>query len=222
MSTKMEGDERMQIETQKRKRAPFNLIAFSDCRNGVNGFAKDWYFWVPASFKPALDVGYNEYLDDEKTQALRDKRSHELYGVSHEALKKQIEANGDRLSDSEDHKRIMSFAIRYPVETQGEPPLYAFRETDSLESRSGHWYVQVEQALADTDERQGNVGFRLYARHRGAGAGEGVWVAKAWLATSQHEFVELLRTGRCAAIDLSDPLPDQDAAAGERPGAVAA
>ena len=47
----------------------------------------------------------------------------------------------------------MSFAIRYPVETQGEPPLYASRETDSLESRSGDWYVQVEQALVDTDER---------------------------------------------------------------------
>ena len=78
MSTKMEGDERLQIETQKRKRAPFNLIAFSDFRSGVNGFAKDWYFWVPVSFKSALDVGYNEYLDDEKTQALRDKRSNEL------------------------------------------------------------------------------------------------------------------------------------------------
>jgi hypothetical protein len=211
----------MQIETQKRKRVPVNLIAFPDSRNGVSGFAKDWHFWVPASFKPALDIGYNEYLDDEKTQALRDKRSQELYGVSHDMLKKRIEESGERLSESEDHKRIMSFAIRYPVETQGEPPLYAFRESDGLESRSGDWYVQVEQALADTDERQGNVGFRLYARNRDARAGEGAWIAKAWLATSQRDFAALLRTGRCDVIDLFQPFPDQAVAADER-GAAAA
>lgn len=212
----------MQIEHQKRKRVPFNLIEFSDIRNGVNGFAKDWYFWVSVSFKPALDIGYNEYLDDEKTQALRDKRSHELFGVSHDALKKRIEENGERLSDSEDHKRIMSFAIRYPVETQGEPPFYGFRETDSLESRSGDWHVQVEQALADTEERQGNVGFRLYARNRDAREGEGVWVAKSWWVTSQRDFAALLRTGRCDVLDLSNPFPEQRAEEGGGRGTVAA
>jgi hypothetical protein len=199
----------MQVESLKRRRVPFALAEFSARRNGVGGFAKGWYFWVSASFKPALDVGYNEYLDDDKTLALRDRRALELYGVTHDALKQRIAANGERLADSEAHRRIMSFAIRYPLETQGEPPLYAFREADSLESRSGDWSVQVEQALADTDERAGNVGFRLYARRRDAQADAGVWVARDWLMTSQRDFVELLRTGRCAVLDLSDRCPDQ-------------
>ncbi|WP_155016903.1 hypothetical protein [Burkholderia ubonensis] len=196
----------MQIDNQKRKRVPFNSVEFTDDRGGVSGFAKDWYFWVSASFKPALDIGYNEYIDDEKTQTLRDKKSHELFGVSHDELKNRIKASGKGLSDSDDHKRIMAFATRYLVETQGEPPLYSFRETDSLESRCGEWYVQVDQAIADTDDGQGNVGFRLYARNRDVQAGEGIWSLKSWLTTSQREFVELLRTGRCRVIDLSKPL----------------
>ncbi|WP_175700000.1 hypothetical protein [Burkholderia ambifaria] len=195
----------MQIDNQKRKRVPFDSVEFADARGDVDGFAKDWYFWVSASFKPALDIGHNEYIDDEKTQALRNKKSHELFGVSHDELKDRIKASGEGLSDSDDHKRIMAFAFRYLVETQGEPPLYSFRETDSLESRCGEWYVQVEQAIADADDRQGNVGFRLYARNHDAQAGEGIWVLKNWLATSQREFVELLRTGRCRVVDLSKP-----------------
>lgn len=195
----------MQIDNQKRKRVPFNSMEFADARGDVDSFAKDWYFWVSASFKPALDIGHNEYIDDEKTQALRNKKSHELFGVSHDELKDRVKASGEGLSDSDDHKRIMAFAFRDLVETQGEPPLYSFRETDSLESRCGEWYVQVEQAIADADDRQGNVGFRLYVRNHDAQAGEGIWVLKSWLAASQREFVELLRTGRCRVVDLSKP-----------------
>ncbi|WAS55390.1 hypothetical protein MK974_06330 [Burkholderia ambifaria] len=201
----------MQIDNQnqKRKRVPFNSVEFTDARGGVSGFAKGWYFWVSAPFKPALDIAHNEYIDDEKTQVLRNKKSHALFGVSHDELKERIKASGEGLSDSDDHKRIMSFAIRYLVETQGEPPLYGFRETDGLESRCGEWYVQVEQAIADADDKQGNVGFRLYARNHDAQAGEGVWVLESWLTVSQWEFVELLRTGRCRVVDLSKPLSVQ-------------
>ncbi|MGH8790537.1 MAG: hypothetical protein ACREYA_36480 [Cupriavidus necator] len=197
----------MQIEDQKRKRVPFDAIDFSDTRNGVGGFAKGWYFLVSDAFKPALDIGYNEYIDDEKTDALRNKRSLELFGLSHEELKKQIEEAGEKLSDSEEHKRVMSFAIRYGRETQGQPPLYNFRQTDSLESKTGEWYVQVEQAVADTEEKQGKVGFRLYARNHNPKAGEGIWLPQEWLSTSQRDFVDLLRSGRCKVIDLANPQP---------------
>ncbi|MCL2656127.1 MAG: hypothetical protein FWD62_01690 [Betaproteobacteria bacterium] len=208
------------IDDLQRERIPSVYIAFTDARNGVSGFAKDWYFWVPGEFKPALDIAYSEYIDEEKTLALRNKRSYELFGCSHDELKKRIEASYDEqkkqseaagekpgkklsLLDSEEHRQIMSYAIRYLLETQGEPPLYGFRETDSLESKSGEWYVQVEQAVADTEERQGNVGFRLYAKNRNRQACEGVWAAETWFSTSQSDFVELLRTGRCSVIDLA-------------------
>lgn len=199
----------MSIDNQKRKRVTFDSIEFTDIRGGVNGFAKDWYFWVSASFKPALDISHNEYIDDEKTQKLRDKKALELFGVSHNEIKNQIKESGERLTESDEHNQIMSFAIRYLAETQGEPPFYSFRETDSLESRCGEWYVQVGQATADTDDVHGTVDFRLYARNRSAQAGEPIWNLAARLIASQREFVELLRTGCCRAVDLSRPLSTQ-------------
>jgi hypothetical protein len=195
----------MQTKSQKRKRVPFRSIQFSDTRNGVKGFATDWYFWVSDAFKPALDIGFNEYMDDGKTALLRNKRANERFGVSHEELKRRIKASGENLLDSDDHNWIMSYASRYLLETQGEPPMYSFRETDGLESKSGEWYVQVEQAVADTEERQGNVGFRLYGRNRNPKSGEGIWIATSWQTASQRDFVDLLRTGRCSVVDLANP-----------------
>jgi len=192
----------MENENQKRTRVPFNSVEFTDTRDGASGFAKNWYFWVSNAFKPALDIGYNEYIHDKKTRALRDRRSYELFGVSHADLKKRIEAAGERLSDSDDHKRIMGFAVRYPIETQGEPPLYGFRQTDGLESRNGEWYVQAQQSVADTEEAQGKVDFQVFARVREPENGDGVWRATRWFTSLQKDFVELLKTGRCSVVDL--------------------
>lgn len=192
----------MLMENKKQKRIPFNSIDFSDTRNDIKGFAKDWFFWVHTSFKPALDIGHNEYIDDSKTTALRDKKSIELFGISHDELKRDIKQSGEKFSDDERHNKVMAYAIRYLQETEGNPPFYAFRETDSLESRSGKWYVQIGQAVADTDERQGNVGFKLFERGTDPQSGTKRWIERSWLVTSQHDFVLLLRSGRCAGVDL--------------------
>jgi hypothetical protein len=208
----------MENENQKRTRVPFNSVGFTDARDGASGFAKDWYFWVSDAFKPALDIGYNEYIHDKKTRALRDRRSYELFGVSHADLKKRIEAAGERLADSDDHKRIMGFAVRYPIETQGAPPLYSFRQTDGLESRNGEWYVQVQQSVADTEEVPGRVDFQVLARIREPENGEGAWRATRWLTTSQRDFVELLRTGRCSVVDLVTAQLDAKVEAGSSLG----
>ncbi|GAB6846610.1 hypothetical protein [Paraburkholderia kururiensis] len=191
----------MLIENQKRKRIPFKSINFSDTRGGVSGFAENWFFWVHTSFKNALDVGHNEYIDKAKTLALRDKKSFELFGLSHDALKREI---GNKYSDDKRHKQIMRYAIRYLEETEGSPPLYAFRETDGFESRSGEWYIQIDQASADTEEKEGNVGFKLYGRDIDPQPGSKKWIEKRWLTTSQKDFVLLLRSGRSAVVDLEN------------------
>jgi hypothetical protein len=187
-----------------RRRVPLASIEFTVTRNGVNGFAKDWYFWVSHSFKPALDVEYSEYIDENKTAVRRNRRSHELFGVSHDELKRQIKASGQLLADSKAHRQVMACAVRYLVETEGEPPLYCFREMDSLESQSGEWYLRVEHAVSDTAEKAGSVNFQLYARNDDLESCNGVWRAIESLTTSQQEFVNLLRSGRCKDLNLAD------------------
>lgn len=140
----------MLIENQKRKRIPFKSINFSDTRGGVSGFAENWFFWVHTSFKNALDVGHNEYIDKAKTLALRDKKSFELFGLSHDALKREI---GNKYSDDKRHKQIMRYAIRYLEETEGSPPLYAFRETDALKAVRENGIFRLIK-LAQTQKRK--------------------------------------------------------------------
>lgn len=203
------------IENESRKRLPLKWVAFSDILGDIDGYAKGWFFWVHKALKPALDIAHVEVIDKKKTSALRDKMSLQLFGVTHEDLKKQISASGEALGDSVEHKQIMAYSHKDLIETEGSPLLFAFRETDSVESRSGEWYIQVSQATPATEQKSGSVGFDLFVRNHDNEvlAGEnpkGVWNRKAWFSTTQRDFVELLKTGRCSVIDLDNPIFDPE------------
>ncbi len=199
-------------KTNSRGRYPLESIEFSDSRGEIHGYAKGWYFWVHAAFQDALDIRFTESIDKEKTASLREKMSLELFGMAHSDLKKSIEMSGNKLSSSEKHRKIMGFSVSDGgILTESATPQYEFRVTDGLESRSGTWYVQVDQT-AETDGAPGSIGFKLYSRNSPADAGETGWKMRAWLSTSQSDFVELLRSGRCAVIDLHNPPEFENAA----------
>jgi hypothetical protein len=186
----------MQVKTKEPKRPLLTSVEFTDTRNGVGGFAKGWFFWVPSAFKASLDVSTNEYIDEQQTLVIRDRMSHKLFGISHDDLKKRIKDSGEKLADNEDHKILMSYAARYSRETEGRPPLYSFREGDLLESRSGDWHVQIQTAIGDAKAEEGKIGFWLFR--------EGTpWHRNQMLETSPRDFVGLLRTGRCDVLDLT-------------------
>jgi hypothetical protein len=197
----------LSTKVTSRGRHPLKSIDFSDSKKEIRGYARNWYFWVHTAFYDALDIRITESIDKEKTAALRDKMSIELFGMTHFDLKKSIERSGKKLSDSKEHKKIMSFSVSDGgILTESATPQYEFRVTDGLESRSGIWYVQVDQT-AETDGAPGSIGFKLYSRLALSDEDGACWEMKAWLSTSQREFVELLRSGRCATIDLDNP-PD--------------
>jgi hypothetical protein len=197
--------ERPSMETGKVYRVPLTSIDFSGSRGETKGYAKGWYFWVHSAFQEALDIRVVELMDKEKTAALRDKKSLELFGVTHDALKRGIEASGKKIGDSKEHKQIMTFRVGDGGRlTESINPQYEFRVTDGLESRSGEWYVQVDQT-AETDGAPGSIGFKLYSRNCSPLSDEGTWTRRTWLSTSQQDFVTLLRTGRCSVIDLENP-----------------
>ncbi|WP_347469898.1 SWIM zinc finger family protein [Burkholderia stagnalis] len=199
-------------KTISRGRYPLESIDFSDSKGKIHGYAKGWYFWVHSAFQDALDIRFLESIDKEKTASLREKMCLELFGMTHSNLKKSIEMSGNKLSSSEKHRKIMGFSVSDGgVLTESANPQYEFRVTDGLESRSGTWYVQVDQT-AETDGAPGSIGFKLYSRNSSSGADETGWKMRTWLSTSQNEFVELLRSGRCAVIDLHNHPEFENAA----------
>lgn len=203
--------ETSQIETRKRQRVPLTSIAFTDCKGDIKGYAKGWYFWVHTSFQEALDIRRVEQIEKNATAALRDKKSLELFGVTHVDLKRRIEATGQKLGDSKEHKKIMTFTVSDGgCLTESTNPQYEFRVTDGVESRTGEWYLQVGQT-AETDGAPGSIGFNVYSRNHSPLSGEGIWIRRTWLSTSQRDFVALLQTGRCSVIDLENPPAFDDA-----------
>lgn len=199
-----------QIETGKRRRVPLTSIEFTDSKGEVKGYAKGWYFWVHSGFQEALDIRSIESIDKEGTAALRDKKSLELFGVTHGDLKRRIEAAGKKFGNSKEHKQIMTFTVSDGGRlTESTNPQYEFRVTDGLESRTGEWYVQVDQT-AETDGAPGSIGFKVYSRDHSPFPGEGIWTRQTWLSTSQREFAALLQTGRCSVIDLENPPKFED------------
>lgn len=200
-------------ESGKRKRVPLKWVSFGEVREGINGYAEDWFFWVHAAFKPALDIYHVEVIDKEKTATLREKMSLELFGITHAELKRRVSESGETLGDSDEHKQVMAYSRKDLIETEGLPLLFSFRQTDSLESRCGEWYVKISQAIPATDENPGSVGFDLFERnHHFSVKSSGVWQKKEWFNTTQRDFVDLLKTGRCSVIDLTAQLPELEVA----------
>ena len=80
------------------------------------------------------------------------------------------------------------------------PPLYQFRYSDSIESRSGKWYVQVQRATSDTHTTKGTVHVDLFCTET---ENPGLrWRKRDRYVLSQEDFVNLLRTGKCSLFSL--------------------
>ena len=124
--------------------------------------------------------------------------------MTHDDYKEKLKNEGVRIGDDECHQDIMKYAHKDLVETQGNPMLFSFRKSDSLESKCGKWSVQVDQAISDTKDKQGNVGLNLYERNLSPNPAhnQGIWKKVNWFNISQSDFVELLRHGKCPAINL--------------------
>jgi hypothetical protein len=197
-------------------------IDFTESRGDLNGFADGWFFFVYRSFKPALDIHYSEIIDAPKTLALRDRLSQKLGFESLAHMQQSIKASGKSLSASKDNKSVMQRSVKISIESQGNPPAFAFRESDTFESKCGNWAVQVAQAKPDTRAgrkkdaiSEGSVGFQLYARSPSGSSN--VWVESAWHICSQREFANLLRYGFMSGTDLratgtSDGIPPTEQA----------
>jgi hypothetical protein len=188
------------------KRIPASAIDFSDTRSSITGFARDWFFWVHQSFKPALDIAYSEVIDPVKTKTLRDSEARRRGFESLDDMQAKIRATGEALGDSETNAAVMKYAVRKPLESQGQPPIYRFRATDGFESRCGKWYVQISQATPDkigddeAESAEGSVGLNLYEANVSTDSSS--WVARGWHVISQGELVALLKTGKSGSIDL--------------------
>lgn len=195
------------------KRVPLHSVEFSDSKGDIRGYAKEWYFWVHESFRDALDIRITETIDKAKTAIARDKKSIELFGISHAELKLGIQASSKKLGSSKKHKQVMAVSVTDGGHlTESSQPWYEFRVTDGLESRSGEWYVQVDQT-AETDGAPQSVGFKLFSRNHSPNKGDGIWKRVTWISMPQAEFVSLLKTGRCSVIDLENPPEFEDTAA---------
>lgn len=130
------------------KRIPLESVEFSESINGIDGYAKGWFFLVSSAFRPALDI---------------------------------VQTKGW---------------------TEGVPPLYEFRYSDSIESRSGKWYVQVQRATSDTHTTKGSVDVDLFCTET---ENPGLrWRKRDRYVLSQEDFVNLLKTGKCSLFSLTE------------------
>jgi len=84
--------------------------------------------------------------------------------------------------------------------TEGAPPLYQFRYGDSIESRSGKWYVQVQSATSDTQTGRGSVDIGLYDSETDNPSLR--WRKRDQYTLAQEDFVSLLKTGKCNLFSL--------------------
>ncbi|MFP4895615.1 hypothetical protein [Paraburkholderia sp. EG304] len=192
------------------KRVPAGAIDFADHRGEIAGFARDWFFWVHQSFKPALDITYSEVIDPDKTKAIRDAEAQRRGYRSLEAMQASIKEAGETLGDSVENAAVMRYAVHKSFESQGMPPLYRFRATDGFESRCGRWYLQILQATedraGDDGPSTGGVGVQIYARS--TDDGNLPWSAHQWHSMSQAQFVELLKSGQNDTLSLLPDAPD--------------
>lgn len=192
----------------KRKRVPFKWIDFNVTHANINGYAKNWFFLVHKSFKPALDIRFVEIINKNKTILLRDAEARKHGFDSLAALQNALKIDGIAKKDSEEYQSIIKHTVHDLIETEGSPLLYAFRETDSLESMDGDWYLQVTQAIPSSTDNPGEVGFQMYRRRTPTNGY--TWERSTWHSTTQADFVDLLRHGTCSAIMLSEQaLPSQ-------------
>lgn len=194
----------MLLQDDTRKRVPHLSISFREALDRPGTFAEEWFFWVHDAFKPALDIAHIEIINSAKTEELRNKHCVRLYGMQHKDLIAKVKASGELLKDSDEHQRIMAYSHKDLVETEGSPALYAFRETDSFESRCGDWYVQITQASPARLDRPGEVGFQVYGRNTDSSNLR--WKKLDWYSTTQAEFVHLLRIGACSVVNLVVPF----------------
>lgn len=84
--------------------------------------------------------------------------------------------------------------------TEGSPPLYQFRDGDSIESRCGLWFVQVKRASPDTQAKQGSVEIDVFGTN--ADDASLRWKKHGEYIATQSDLVELLKTGKCKALSL--------------------
>lgn len=186
-------------------RNPIHSIQFKEAY-GLNGkYAIGWFFLVHTAFKSALDISHSTWMDEVKTLALRDRKCIEFTGKTHRQYKEGLRIAGINLTEDGNHNEVMSYKIQRLIETEGNPPMLSFKKSDSLDSRCGMWSIQVEQANPDQDKKFGNVGFTIY-RAKPHSNSNGIWEKYKWMATSQSEFVELLRLGKCSSIDLNSEM----------------
>lgn len=91
---------------------------------------------------------------------------------------------------------------RFQEWTEGDPPMYAFRETDALTSREvirgslNRFIAQITQAAPDALDgraiKPGSVGFRFFEWIDGE---PGSYVEQGFYICTQAAFVEFLRSG---------------------------
>lgn len=185
-------------------RPPLSWIEFREEDSRAGRYASGWFFLVHEAFKPALDISNMTRIDKFKTADLRGKKSIELTGVGFDECKKNKKSFTNSVFWEEAYDEIISYKVLYRLETQGNPLLFSFRKSDTIESRCGNWSVQIDQSTFDTIKSPGNVGFMVYTKHQPMNAHEGVWRKFKWLSTSQQEFVALLMSGACQSIDLKN------------------
>lgn len=184
-------------------RNPVHSIEFASAHELNGNYAKNWFFLVHTAFKSALDISYSTLINNEETTKLRDKKCFELTGKSHKEYKETLKSSGINFASDETHKEVMAYKIQQLIETEGNPPLFSFKKSDSLESRCGNWSLQVEQATPDTIESDGLVGVQVYSRNMPTNKFEGVWKRDVWVSMPQKDFVNLLITGKHHSIDFT-------------------
>lgn len=194
-------------QDKKSYRPLLEWVVFKE-QSGLNGsYADGWFFLVHSAFKSALDINFVERINKQETVTLRGKKSIELTGMSHDDYKANLKKDGIPLNSDESHIEIMGYVHKDLVETQGNPMLFSFRSSDSLESRCNKWSVQVDQAVSDSEAKQGNVGFNLYDINPNPKPvhSQGIWKKVKWYNIPQADFVDLLRFGKCSALNLQTP-----------------
>ena len=104
---------------------------------------QDWYFDIRPELLAALGVTRREYIDREKTKAIREAAKTE--GVPKE--------------------RLASIAVKYSAHAVDNPPQYDFHEGDIFYSKSGREYLQVAE-IKDEIEVWTLSGNRYIGAHR--------------------------------------------------------
>jgi hypothetical protein len=192
-------------EKSVQKRVPLQSVLFSDSRGKIQGFANSWFFWVHEAFKDALDIRVVERIDREKTDALRETKAQELSGLPLAELRRGRKVDAKL---EEQFQTVMKATRMTTLETEGIPPTYTFRATDSFESRCGRWYIQVAREGVekfvgmgdDTKISYEELGVMIYRESANPNT---KWQKYSSVILRQFELVQLLKTGRAGTINLT-------------------